>query len=446
MPTFLFFTTFKILSILILFNFPIPSFCVEVHIKRSLIDFIQKLSGDNSDDIAKTFGWTISTDPCTHQWNGVSCNNETGTLKKIILENKGFNGSIDASSLCRAPRLAVVSLHHNELQGPLLPEISDCKQLTHLLINGNKLSGSLPSSISNLDNLKRVDISGNNFSGELPNLSLISGLKSFLAQDNQLSGSIPQLDFEFLDDFNISGNLFTGKIPKDATKFGAESFSGNPGLCGEPLARVCQDETTASDESKAIPGEKLAMIIGYAFLGFVVILFLAFMIYKKIDNKKKERTNTSVNPINASESITERSPYSIDGLLNMDSPLIASALVVLKPNMSIPELSFENLLKAPAELLGKNKNGSTYKVVLEEVGSTFVVKRVKELKMSEDEFSKRMLRIDRTRHESVLSAVAFYCSKNEKLVLYDYQQNGSIFNLLHGMFFISFVVFMQVLL
>ncbi|KAM0936486.1 putative protein kinase RLK-Pelle-LRR-III family [Dioscorea sansibarensis] len=443
MPPFFFFffsTTFKVFSMLILFNFPLSSFCVEVDIKLSLIDFIRKLSGNNSDNMAKTLGWKISTDPCTDHWNGVSCNNETGTLKKIILEDKGFNGSIDASSLCRAPRLAVVSLHHNELQGPLLPEISDCKQLTHLLINGNKLSGSLPSSISNLDNLKRVDISGNNFSGELPNLSSISGLKTFLAQDNQLSGSIPQFDFEHLDDFNISGNLFTGKIPKDAAKFGPESFSGNPGLCGEPLERICQDETTASEESKAISGEKLAVIIGYAVLGFVVILFLAFMIYKKINNKKEDRNNTSVNPINAlsntSEFIEERSMYSISNLSNMDSPLITSALVVLKMSLSIPDqLSFENLLKAPAELLGKNKNGSTYKVVLEEVvGSTFVVKRVKELKMSEDEFSKRMLTIDRARHESVLSAVAFYCSKNEKLVLYDYQQNGSIFSLLHGNF------------
>jgi hypothetical protein len=31
-----------------------------------------------------------------------------------------------------------------------------------------------------------------------------------------------------------------------------------------------------------------------------------------------------------------------------------------------------------------------------------------------------------------LPPVAFYCSKQEKLLVYEYQQNGSLFKLLHG--------------
>ncbi|KAJ0988234.1 hypothetical protein J5N97_006590 [Dioscorea zingiberensis] len=423
MPSFWFtFSLFILIS-----SFFSSSHTIEDDIKLSLIDFLQNLSGNNSDEVAKSFGWTISTDPCTDRWNGVSCNTRTGTLRKIILEGKGFNGSIDARSLCKATRLAVVSLHHNELQGTLSPEISDCKQLTHLLINGNKLSGSLPSSLSGLNNLKRLDISNNIFSGELPDLPSISGLRTFLAHDNKLSGSIPQLDFKNLDEFNISNNLFIGNIPQDAAKFGPGSLSGNPGLCGEPLKKPCQ-ETLSKRKSKEISGEKLAMIIGYALLGFLVILLLAFMIYRR---RKKKNSVKPVNASTTSELSEQRSPYSIGDDSNTASPVITSDLVVLKSG-AIPELSFENLLKAPAELLAKSKVGSTYKVVLEEGRSTFVVKRVKDLKMLGKDFSKRMAMIDKGKHESVLPAVAFYCSKQEKLVLYEYQQNGSIINLLQG--------------
>ncbi|KAF2282909.1 hypothetical protein GH714_043329 [Hevea brasiliensis] len=43
-----------------------------------------------------------------------------------------------------------------------------------------------------------------------------------------------------------------------------------------------------------------------------------------------------------------------------------------------------------------------------------------------------MERIDRVKHPKVLPPVAFYCPKQEKLLVYEYQPNGSLFKLLHG--------------
>ncbi|KAI6671254.1 hypothetical protein NL676_006139 [Syzygium grande] len=43
-----------------------------------------------------------------------------------------------------------------------------------------------------------------------------------------------------------------------------------------------------------------------------------------------------------------------------------------------------------------------------------------------------MQRIDQVKHPNVLSVVAFYSSKQEKLLVYEFQQNGSLFRLLHG--------------
>ncbi|KAF9624966.1 hypothetical protein IFM89_016598 [Coptis chinensis] len=48
-----------------------------------------------------------------------------------------------------------------------------------------------------------------------------------------------------------------------------------------------------------------------------------------------------------------------------------------------------------------------------------------------------MEKVDKVKHPNVSLAVAFYCSKEEKLLVYEYQQNGSLFRLLHGLASIS---------
>ncbi|KAL6135746.1 hypothetical protein ACLB2K_067972 [Fragaria x ananassa] len=43
-----------------------------------------------------------------------------------------------------------------------------------------------------------------------------------------------------------------------------------------------------------------------------------------------------------------------------------------------------------------------------------------------------MQRLDQAKHPNVLSALAFYSSRQEKLLVYEYQYNGSLFRLIHG--------------
>jgi hypothetical protein len=60
------------------------------------------------------------------------------------------------------------------------------------------------------------------------------------------------------------------------------------------------------------------------------------------------------------------------------------------------------------------------------------LKRIKDSGISAEDFKIRIQRIDQVKHPRVLPPVAFYCSKQEKLLVYEYQQNGSLFKLLHG--------------
>lgn len=85
-------------------------------------------------------------------------------------------------------------------------------------------------------------------------------------------------------------------------------------------------------------------------------------------------------------------------------------------------------------MLGRGKYGSLYKVIID-FGATLVVKRIKDWTISTNDFKLRMQRLDQAKHPNVLSALAFYSSRQEKLLVYEYQYNGSLFRLIHGKFF-----------
>lgn len=405
-------------------------------VKSYLVDFMGKLTGGNA-KWDSNWGWNLTSDPCTDKWVGVACDSHLNSVRKIVLNGQNFSGILDSNSLCKVNSLFVLSLQNSSLRGEIQKEISNCKHLTHLFISGNQFSGKLPSSLSQLSNLKRLDISYNNFFGKLPDLSRISGLVTFLAQNNQFTGKIPNLDFENLQQFDVSNNNLRGQIPDVKGKFSANLFLDNPGLCGKPLQNVCPRRKRPSIS-------QFLMYSGYILLGLAILSFLVFMFVKKI--KRQEEKGVEIpkefafkrNPVDNSKipssttTITStdfktRSEYSITSAENGTTP---SSLVVLSSSI-IEGLSFGDLLKAPAELLGRGKHGSTYKVTID-TGAFLAVKRIKDWEIFSNDLKKRMNKLDEMKHPNILSAIAFYCSHQEKLLVYEYQQNGSLFGLLHG--------------
>ncbi|OAY25900.1 probable inactive receptor kinase At2g26730 [Manihot esculenta] len=210
----------------------------EENVKQALVQFMAKLSPGNGQN-NRNWGWNMTSDPCKDRWVGVVCDSRLQTVKKIVLDRFNFTGTLDASSLCMVKSLTLLSVRSNNIVGILPEEMGNCTSLTHLYISENNFSGAIPEALSLLNNLKRSDISNNQFSGGISTMSRISGLTSFLAQDNELTGKIPDFNFSDLQQFNVSNNNFIGQIPDVQGRFGADSFSGNPGLCGKPLLNAC---------------------------------------------------------------------------------------------------------------------------------------------------------------------------------------------------------------
>ncbi|XVE54933.1 hypothetical protein DITRI_Ditri03aG0121300 [Diplodiscus trichospermus] len=414
------------------------------HVKQSLVGFMDKLAPANVNR-DQNWGWNMTSDPCKDKWRGVSCDSQLQSVKKVVLDEFNFTGVLDIGSVCRASSLSVLSLNKNRVVGSISEEIGNCKRLTHLYLGGNQFSGHLPDSLKQMSNLKRFDISDNNFAGEVPDLSRISGLITFLSQNNQLSGEIPKLDFSNLLEFNVSNNNFSGPIPDLKGRFHADSVSGNPELCGELISKACPPSPPSTppstQKSKDSSSKQYLIYSGYAVLGLVILLLISYKMFRKMTPKeddagvaKKEvEANISSDKIISTSDESRNTPHKSEySISSVESGVAAMSPLVVLTSPTAQGLRFEDLLRAPAELLGKGKHGSLYKVMPGNGATTMAVKRIKDWSVTSQDFKSRMQTLDQARHPNVLPPVAFYCSKQEKLVVYEYQTNGSLFRFLHG--------------
>ncbi|KAH6783080.1 hypothetical protein C2S52_008039 [Perilla frutescens var. hirtella] len=99
-----------------------------------------------------------------------------------------------------------------------------------------------------------------------------------------------------------------------------------------------------------------------------------------------------------------------------------------------PAFDVRDVTMASTELtlIGRGTFGSAYVASMDD-GRRFVVKRLmKSEAISELDFKRNMEIVGDVRHDNVVALRAYYSSTDEKLMLYDYYSNGSVYSLLHG--------------
>ncbi|KAL9457322.1 hypothetical protein AB3S75_006382 [Citrus x aurantiifolia] len=146
--------------------------------------------------------------------------------------------------------------------------------ITAIILSNNSFVGEIPTSIANLKGLRNLNLSNNNLQGRIPSsLSNLTVIESMDLSSNMLSGNIPQQlsELTFLAVFNVSDNLLTGPIPrgKQFDTFLKSSFDGNPGLCGGPLSKKCNNSEASPPEEDPHSESVLSfgwmtVVIGYA--------------------------------------------------------------------------------------------------------------------------------------------------------------------------------------
>ncbi|WCJ36779.1 Leucine-rich repeat protein kinase family protein [Euphorbia peplus] len=379
--------------------------------KQALLDFIQNMHHSH------IINWNQSSSVCG-EWTGVTCNIDQTRVIALRLPGAGMKGVIPLNTLSRLSAIQTLSLRSNGLSGPFPPDFLKLVNLSSLYLQFNDFSGALPD-FSVWSNLTVVDLSNNRFNGSIPTLiSNLTHLTSLNLSNNSLSGVIPDISVPSLQSLNLANNNLTGVLPRSLSRFPIWAFSGN-NVTSEsalPPALPLQPPIPqpARKREKLNHPAILGIVLGGCVLGFVVIaLMMLYSCSKKSVLPTKLQNKEAV--------LMKRSSESKDKKNNR---------LVFFEGCSLA-FDLEDLLRASAEVLGKGTFGTTYKAALEDA-TTLVVKRLKEVTVGKKDFEQQMELLGSIKHPNISELRAYYYSKDEKLTVCDYYEQGSVSAMLHG--------------
>ncbi|KAJ0243646.1 Protein kinase domain-containing protein [Hirschfeldia incana] len=373
--------------------------------------------------------WNLTAPPCT--WGGVQC--DAGRVTSLRLPGVGLSGPLPIA-IGNLTQLHTVSFRFNSLTGPIPPDFANLTLLRYLYLQGNAFSGDIPSFLFTLPNVIRINLAQNKFSGSIPvNINSATRLATLYLEDNQLTGSIPEIKIP-LQQFNVSSNKLNGSIPDPLSGLPKTAFEGNS-LCGKPLeaCSVAGNGTNATGKHKSdkLSAGAIAGIVIACIFGLVLLLLILFCLCRK---KKKKENNVESRSIEAAAPV----PKETSAVANVPPPPVASSENGAPASKdltffvkSFGQFDLDGLLKASAEVLGKGTLGSSYKASFDH-GLVVAVKRLRDVVVPEKEFREKMQVLGSISHVNLVTLIAYYFSRDEKLVVFEYMSRGSLSALLHG--------------
>ncbi|CAA0825732.1 Putative kinase-like protein TMKL1 [Striga hermonthica] len=346
---------------------------------------------------------------------------QLANLQSLYLGVNALSGPIPLE-LGYSSSLSDIDLSHNQLRGPLPASIWNLcgAGLVSLQLHGNSLSGTVPDpalpQVTSCKNLKSLDLGQNLFTGNFPEFILgFHGLQQLDLGDNMLSGSIPDAITGLkLEKLNLSHNNFTGVLPSfGGSKFGMDAFEGNsPALCGPPL-RDCNLRSGLS------PGAVAGLVIGMM-TGAVVLVSLLIGYFQ--GKRKKKLHDDEFDEDNEFEEVEDEEA-------GKKSNGGDGKLVLFQGG---EHLTTEDVLNATGQVMEKTSYGTVYKAKLAD-GGTIALRLLREGTCKDRASCLPVIKqLGRIRHENLIPLRAFYQGRRgEKLLIYDYMSNKTLYELLH---------------
>lgn len=398
-------------------------------------------------------------------WEGVVCNGPK--VERLILQDLDLRGFWPPNTLTRLDQLRVLSLQNNSLTGPI-PDLTSLSNLKSLFLDHNHFTGSLPPSLFFLHRLRNLDFSHNNLSGSISTaFTNLDRLHTLRLASNFFNGSIPPFNQSSLKIFDVSANNLSGAIPLTPTlfRFPPSSFAFNPNLCGEIIRVQCRPSqpffgpaappTAPLGQSARVHGvdglirqpyekkrrDRRALIIGFSAGVLVLVCSLACLaaaVRKQRSRSKKEGRSgmmaaDALATAEAAAVMRMEMERELEEKVKRAEVAKSGSLVFCAGEAQVYTL--EQLMKGSAELLGRGCLGTTYKAVLDN-RLMVTVKRLDAGKMaahaSKEVFERHMESVGALRHPNLVPLRAYFQAKQERLIIYDFQPNGSLFSLIHG--------------
>ncbi|KAI3468054.1 hypothetical protein Pfo_024717 [Paulownia fortunei] len=348
-----------------------------------------------------------------------SCTN----LNSLNVHGNKFNGTIPRNlssnnlkgpipiELSRIGNLDTLDLSNNRISGCMPSSLGDLEHLLKMNLSNNDLTGLIPAEFGNLRSVMEIDLSNNHLSGPIPQeLGQLQNVFLLKLENNNISGDVMSLaNCLSLTVLNVSYNNLAGYIPtgNNFSRFSPDSFLGNPGLCGYWLSSSCYAPHPA--ERVAI---SKAAILGIA-LGALVILLMILIAACRPHNPK---------------------PF-VDGPLDKPVNYSSPKLVILHMNMALHV--YEDIMRMTENLsekymIGYGASSTVYKCVLKNCKPVAVKKLYSHYPQCLKEFETELETVGSIKHRNLVSLQGYSLSPSGNLLFYDYMENGSLWDLLHG--------------
>lgn len=337
-------------------------------------------------------------------------------LSKLNLSGNYLQGNIPPE-LGHIRELEKLDLSNNYLSWSVPSSIGDLEHLFELNLSKNKLLGVIPVEFGNLRGLYKMDLSYNHLHGLIPQeLGQLQDLNILYINNNELFGEIPQelANCLSLIALNLSYNNLTGDIPmvRNFTRFTAESYHGNNGLCGKRIGLMCGPPIQPSLGVKS-----RSLFIGLGLSVSVCVLALLAWVWKSNHQPDKFGSKKSGKP---SSGKTIRGPPRIV-ILHMD--------LACHTYDDIMRLT-DNLSQRYA--IGFGASSTVYKCVLKSGKSVAVKKLYNQYQQNIQEFEAELDTVGRIKHRNLVSLHGYFLSSHGNLLFYELMENGSLWDALHG--------------
>ncbi|XP_062191297.1 probable inactive receptor kinase RLK902 [Phragmites australis] len=388
--------------------------------------------------------------PCGGQWRGVVCSTSVSGARvvELRLPAKGLIGTIPVGTVGNLTALRKLSLRFNAISGGIPADVGGCAELRVLSLRSNRLTGAVPEGFFSLALLNKVDLAGNHLTGGVSlEFNSLTQLDTLNLEENNLGGTLPAgLNLPNLAQFNVSFNAqLTGPVPASLARMPASAFFGT-GLCGAPLASCANSTPPAPPPSSPGGGSKSGKLSRWAIVGiivgavFIILLVMGFFVCLR------RRRAAAGRPAGAAADVHEgTAPITVtvvrtdrDAVRQSHSPPLAPAMISDGKKLvflgSAPERPYdlETLLQASAEVLGKGAFGTTYRATIDGGDPVLVVKKLREVHLSENEFRDKAAALGALHHDNLARLRAYFYSKEEKFLVYDFVGAGSLSALLHN--------------
>ncbi|XP_028121469.1 LRR receptor-like serine/threonine-protein kinase ERL1 isoform X2 [Camellia sinensis] len=330
------------------------------------------------------------------------------SLTYLNLSSNHFKGSIPVE-LGRIINLDTLDLSSNNFLGPVPASIGDLEHLLTLNLSHNHLNGPIPSEFGILRSIQIIDMSFNNLSGHIPEeLGQLQNIASLILNNNNLRGEIPDqlTNCLSLATLNVSYNNLSGIVPPigNFSRFSPDSFIGNPLLCGNWFGSVCHP---CAPKSKAIFSRTMVVCIT---LGFVILLGVVIVaLYKS----------------------NQLDPF-VESKKSMQGP---PKLVILHMDMAIH--TYEDIMRITENMsekyiIGYGASSTVYKCILKNSRPIAIKRIYTQQPHNFREFETELETVGSIRHRNLVSLHGYALTPYGNLLFYDYMENGSLWDLLHG--------------